>query len=375
MPRIQSLRNRLAIALACAGLATGGRATDLTIQSYDATGRLVFSNVPTAAVYVVESAISPTGPWMTAQAARAPISELNLGTNGPSICFYRVVAGITNAVTPEPADMTLIPAGNFQMGDNLNDGWEGEWPVHMVYVSGFYMDKTGVTWAKWQEVRTYADANGYDIGSVGAGIVANHPAYAVNWYDVVKWCNARSQRDGLVPCYSRDGGTYKTGQYDDIVCNWSANGYRLPTEAEREKAARGGLSCKRFPWGDTIDHTRANYYAAPATYFYDLGYEGLDTRFQAIFPCTSPAGSFAPNDYGLYDMSGNLWEWCWDWYGTYYSGSVNNPRGPAFGSSRVLRGGTWMMRASSARVACRAYTTPDVRYGSFGFRSVRAQGQ
>ncbi|MDD4025974.1 MAG: SUMF1/EgtB/PvdO family nonheme iron enzyme, partial [Kiritimatiellae bacterium] len=118
-----------------------------------------------------------------------------------------------------PAGMALIPAGSFQMGDNL-DGETSAQPVHTVYVSAFYMDKTEVTWAKWQEVRTWAAASGYDIGSTGAGKAANHPVHTVSWYDCVKWLNARSQKEGLAPCYRRGGAVYKAGQYDDIACDW-----------------------------------------------------------------------------------------------------------------------------------------------------------
>ena len=89
---------------------------------------------------------------------------------------------------------------------------------------------------------------------------ASHPVHAINWYAVVKWCNARSQKEGLTPCYTVCGATYQTGNNAAVICNWAASGYRLPTEAEWEKAARGGLSGKNFPWGDTISHSQANYY-------------------------------------------------------------------------------------------------------------------
>jgi formylglycine-generating enzyme required for sulfatase activity len=88
---------------------------------------------------------------------------------------------------------------------------------------------------------------------------ANHPVHSITWYDMVKWCNARSEKDGLTPCYTLSGSVYRTSYSDDVVCNWAANGYRLPSEAEWEKAARGDLSGKRFPWGDRISQSQANY--------------------------------------------------------------------------------------------------------------------
>ena len=281
--------------------------------------------------------------------------------------------------------MALIPAGNFQMGDNLGDGWSNETPVHTVYVSAFYMDRTEVSWGKWQEVRTWSATRGYDIGSVGSGKADNHPVQSVNWYDCIKWLNARSEMEGLTPCYRRGGVVYKAEQHDDIVCAWSANGYRLPTEAEWEKAARGGLSGRRFPWGDTIQHTRANYYSS-AGYAYDTSatrgfHPSYATDFPSNFPLTNPVGAFAANGYGLHDMAGNLLEWCWDWFDDYPSGSVSNPHGPSspsgsWGSNRVIRGGSWGADgARRCRVAFRDNYRPDYMHYIIGFRAVRPPGQ
>jgi len=167
---------------------------------------------------------------------------------------------------------------------------------------------------------------------------------------------------------------YTNGEVTPYV-NWSATGYRLPTEAEWEKAARGGLSGQRFPWGNVIDESLANYEGNPASCSYDLGPNGYNAAYaNGVAPYTSPVGSFAPNGSGLYDMAGNVFEWCWDWYGTPYAGGTD-PRGPASGSNRVLRGGNWGNWAGNCRTANRVSEGPaDIDDGE-GFRSVLPSGQ
>jgi formylglycine-generating enzyme len=168
--------------------------------------------------------------------------------------------------------MALIPAGSFTMGDTL-DGETDAIPA-TVYVSAFYMDTNLVSSNQWQSVYTYATNQGYAFVNAGSGKAANHPVETVDWYDCVKWCNARSQQAGLTPVYYTDAGLTQLFTSGDngttVYANWGANGYRLPTEAEWEKAARGGLSGQRFPWGDLISETNANYYPG-STNSYDLG--------------------------------------------------------------------------------------------------------
>jgi len=278
--------------------------------------------------------------------------------------------------------MALIPAGPFQMGTN-NLPYESQMsdagPNHTVNLSAFYMDKYEVTSQQWFEVRNWAMANGYTFGA-GSGKAATHPVQKVSWHDCVKWCNARSEMEGLTPCYYTSAvqtQIYRIGQIspsNDYV-NWSANGYRLPTEAEWEKAGRGGAVGTRFPWSDgqTISLAQANYYGSAGS-AYDVGPDGNNPLFTpGGYPYTSPVGYFAPNGYGLYDMAGNVFEWCWDWYdATYYASSpASNPPGPATGTSRVLRGGYWDVHAAYCRVAVRLDSAPDVTSDNFGFRCVR----
>jgi formylglycine-generating enzyme len=281
-----------------------------------------------------------------------------------------------------PDGMALIPAGSYTIGDPL-DG-ESDAISTNVYVSAFYMDTNLVSFSEWQAIYSYAMSHGYNFDSHdGLGKAGNHPVQSVNWYDVVKWSNARSQQAGLTPVYYTDAAMtqiYTNGDTDSVYPNWAASGYRLPTEAEWEKAARGGLSGQRFPWGDTISATQANYDGDTNDYSYDLG----PNRFNATYgtgnlPYTSPVGTFPSNGYGLYDMAGNVFEWCWDWYAgppypagsPYLSGS--DPRGPESSpvGGRVLRGGSWGGLASFARCAYRGYFPVIVPY-AIGFRCVRA---
>lgn len=278
--------------------------------------------------------------------------------------------------------MVLIPAGSFQMGDSFNEGDPDERPVHTVTLGAFYMDKYEVSKSLWDEVASWAERNGYDIKPAdGSGKAGNHPVYYVTWHEAVKWANARSEKEGLTPCYYTDSAqrtVYRTGNVNiqnDWV-KWSGCGYRLPTEAEWEYAARGGCAGRRFPWCDTdeIQHSRANYYSS-SDYKYDTSpTRGFHPTYATgDYPYTSPVGSFAPNGYGLYDMAGNVWEWVWDWYDEgYYARSPGaDPRGPGSGSSRVIRGGGWLSHAIYCRVAYRNRYSPDFSYDSLGFRLVR----
>ena len=302
----------------------------------------------------------------------------------------------------EPQEgMVPIPAGSFEMGDSFHEGHPDEWPVHTVTVSAFYIGRCEVTNDEMAEVLQWAYDNNkiavststvrnamgdpqkllhlddpecritwngraFDLKSAKS---SGYPCVEVTWYGAVAFCNYRSEKEGLTPCYD----------LSDWSCDWSANGYRLPTEAEWEKAARGGAAGHRFPWSDTdtIQHARANY-ESKSNYSYDTSpTQGHHPDYDdGEYPYTSPVGSFAPNGYGVYDMAGNVWEWVWDyWDAHYYSVSPEaDPRGPSSGSYRVVRSGRWGYDACFCRIAGRRHGWPGGRR-RMGFRVVLPAGQ
>ena len=339
------------------------------ITAAGAGGYVTWTNVATNATFTVQTAASVLSESNWVDYVQVPVTN-------------EVTTSRLYAPNP-PSGMALIPAGSFTMGDSL-DGFSSALPLHSVYVSAFYLDKYLVTKSLWVEVYNWAITNGYSFDYAGSGKASTHPVQTVDWYDCVKWCNARSEKEGRVPAYYTDAAqttVYRTGQtnvQNDWV-KWSS-GYRLPTEAEWEKAARGGASGQRFPWGNTISENQANYYSAGTSYYsYDMSNTGYNPTFNdGVYPYTSPVGYFAANGYGLYDMVGNVWEWCWDWWGYYSSGSQTDPRGATSGSSgsyRVLRGGSWLDNAGSCRAAYRGGNFPAGRGNDFGFRSAVPSGQ
>jgi len=338
--------------------------TITTITAWRMDGTIIWSNAMPGAVYTFQAASYPAG-----------------GTNWVDYVQITATNGVvTNRlidISP-PAGMALIPAGVFTMGDTL-DGESNAIPTS-VTVSGFYMDTQVVSYGFWLSVYNWATNNGYDFDNPGSGKAANHPVQTVDWYDAVKWCNARSEMESLKPAYYTDGAltiVYRSGVVDLASTNvsWDA-GYRLPTEAEWEKAARGGLVGQRFPWGNLISESLADYFGKTNVYTYDLGPNGSNQLFNKPsldFPYTSPVGYFAPNGYGLYDMAGNIMQWCWDWYGPVYAGGID-PRGPESGSNfKILREGSWQNNAHDSRCAARttSYGYTGEAANTIGFRCAR----
>ena len=322
--------------------------------------------------YVLQSTTNLASPNWVLVTDAVPVTVSNAVTitvtNTSPARFFRLYN------TNPPIGMALIPAGVFTMGYSIGDSDITDANPTNVYVSAFYMDTNLVSYSQWQLVYNWATNHGYGFVHAGAGKAANHPVQTVDWYDTVKWCNARSQQARLTPAYYADAGFTQVFTNGDgsttVYLNLANNGYRLPTEAEWEKAARGGLSGQRFPWGNTISESQANYYGNTVI-SYDLGPNGYNAAFATGgYPYTSPVGSFAANGYGLYDMAGNVFEWCWDWYGIPYAGG-SDPRGPPPGNNRVLRGGSWDRNALNARCASRSYYIPYYPNYAVGFRCVR----
>ena len=228
----------------------------------------------------------------------------------------------------DDAKMALIPAGSFEMGDHL-DGMKNASPVHRVDLDTFYMDVNVVTVGQFKR---FAKESGYNYNRwndvTKYSPTDEHPMIYVNWNDATAYCE------------------------------WA--GKRLPTEAEWEYASRGGLTNKRCSWGD--DESIAREYA---------NYQGTGAKDQWS-ETTAPVGSFKPNGYGLLDMAGNVWEYCSDWYeSAYYDISpAINPQGPSSGSSRVLRGGSWLNNTNVLRVAYRLSIDPTLPLNFIGFRCV-----
>jgi formylglycine-generating enzyme required for sulfatase activity len=352
---------------------SGPAATKITAFRND--GSLVWSNALAGTNYTIQTTTSLTVGNRWLDYVKIPVTS-KINTN-------QIVA--INA----PAGMALIPAGVFTIGDTL-DGETNAIPTN-VTVSAFYMDVNLVNSNQWAAVYDYATNQGYGFVNAGLEKAPNHPVQSVDWFDCLKWSNARSQQAGLTPVYYTDAGfTQLFTNGDDgtiIYANWTAKGFRLPTEAEWEKAARGGLSGRRFPWGDTISWSQANYFGFPGSMggpAYDLAtatdwdpdFSGGDS---GNYPYTSPVGYFAANGYGLYDMAGNVWQFCWDWYaappypaGSPYLGGID-PRGPSSSPNgyRVLRGGTWNAACPDAGCACRDVDTPSNPQNTVGFRCVR----
>ena len=280
-------------------------------------------------------------------------------------------------------NMVLVKGGTFEMGDIMGDKefLDGhELPVHSVTLSDFMIGKYAVTSQEFDtfyNATSLAKSKNHDWGR------GSNPVTNVSWYDAVAYCNWLSKREGLMEVYSFTqkeswlkklfGGTKQSTNAirgSIVTANWQANGYRLPTEAEWEYAARERGMTVRFGNGKEIANSREINFC---------GVFGDRTPYSEVGISrnrTVPVGSFPPNALGLYEMSGNVNEWCWDWYSDKYYGKNANspdPRGPEMGTHRVVRGGSYRCSSTSCRASYRHFERPDGpdHFYETGFRLAR----
>jgi formylglycine-generating enzyme required for sulfatase activity len=264
-----------------------------------------------------------------------------------SFVFFAVVSA--RAQSRFPDDFVLIQGGEFTMGSPAPEPERGtdETP-HRVTVSSFYIAKSEVTQRDYTVLmnKNPSEFQGDDL-----------PVENVTWFDAIRYCNARSVKEKLMSAYVINGET--------VTWNRNANGYRLPTEAEWEYACRAGTSTP-FHTGTTITDTQANCYN---NYGYNNNSSGHVTG--SYRKTTTAVNSFKANRWGLFDMHGNVGEWCWDWYGEYGTVKQTNPAGADSGTLRVNRGGGWNDFPKHIRAAYRAAAPPDNNSFNVGFRLAR----
>ena len=283
---------------------------------------------------------------------------------------------------PALMEMVWVQGGTFQLGKDLGTAATGDvTPLSNVTVNGFYIGKYQVTQAQWQAVmgttiQQLQTAAGFGSTNYGRGDA--YPVYCVSWYDALVFCNKLSVTEGLTPAYRianstnpDDWGTVPTNSdatWNAVEVVRGSTGYRLPTEAQWEYAAKGGNPLAAGWVGYT--------YAGSDTVGDVAWYEGNNGSSGTPTYGTKAVGTKAPNGLGIYDMSGNVWEWCWDWYGDYTSADKTDPTGASSGSSRVGRGGGYRFSVAEWNVEVRSvyrhnYIGPSYRYDDLGFRLVR----
>jgi sulfatase modifying factor 1 len=275
---------------------------------------------------------------------------------------------IIRASTPSvQQNFVLVKGGKFAMGSNTHETQEK--PIHQVSVKSFYICRYEVTFDEFDDfcTKTGRPKVSYAKSAINDKARGKRPIIYISWYDAVEYCNWRSKKEGLTLAYI----IHKTKkdpnnncEYDmlkwHVTCNFKANGYRLPTEAEWEYAAKGGIMSKGNTYSGTNNADSLDFYA-----WFRLNARG---RPHAV----NEMGRI-PNELGLYNMSGNVSEWCWDWYSaTYAKSSQKNPIGPRQGTKRVKRSGSWSSPYKDMRITRRGFGFPNMRVDNGGgFRLVR----
>ena len=326
-----------------------GVAQDVSIACLTPDATIVYTtdgSDPTASSPVYSDAIHVSQD--TTIKARAYKAGLNDGE----------IASATYVFSPGSPEMVYVSSGTFTMGRNKGQENDNAFPPHSVTLDSFFIGKYQVTQGEYEAIMGSNPASDYGVGN-------NYPVYNVSWYDAIKYCNLRSLNEGLMPVYSIRGftnpldwgivPTESNVTWNAAICNWNANGYRLPTEAEWEYAARGATNNPNYLYSGSDAIANVAWY-----------YNNSNSS-------AHPVGGKRANALGIYDMSGNVCESCWDWYdASYYSSSSsNNPSGPESGTVRVHRGGSWFFIDEWCQVAHRGINIPSYRSNQVGFRVCR----
>jgi sulfatase modifying factor 1 len=268
-------------------------------------------------------------------------------------CFYSLIISCDKRSTKKhqniDKDFVFVRGGTFDMGNTFDKEIKSRHRVQRVKVSDFYMSKYEVTQEEWEEIMGY---NPCDRSAHIPPSAKNLPVHHMSWIEAIEFCNKKSEREGLAPCYIIDD--------KNIICDFSINSYRLPTEAEWEYAARGGNKSKntRYSGSNIAD---------------EVAWCEVDSAFVEGI---QPVGTKKPNELGIYDMSGNVWEWCWDWHDeeSGKKGSTNKPNVLKNRTERVFRGGNWYDKPELCTVYIwtKKLQTSSVEWNAIGLRLARS---